>query len=376
MLKLPPFVICLFFGLSVSRVVAEEVPRIGDAHPTRPEYKLVWQDEFVDEKLDRKKWRPVDDTVIGQYGHGNGEAQAYVDAEGETFYVRDGQLTIIARHAPDAKYPLKDGKNGKFVREIDHQDFRSAKLETKGLASFTYGLVEARIKNPRDKSGKKTAVPVWPAFWMLPEPGSAPFWGYWDAQAAAKKWKWSYSSWPYSGEIDIMEMSGRATRLYHGGAVYHRSPKEWTVGNIGWYSHYRRYDGAIDPKQWIADQVLDGSLQPKDGEASYPDNFHVFGCEWTKDRIVFMFDHQEWGKGLDLAEQKKFGGRSVYRDYPFYLILNQAVGGKYFGVWGPRDKGPDKKGQNELYDFALFPQQMQVDWVRVYQKGGEKTEGE
>ena len=81
-----------------------------------------------------------------------------------------------------------------------------------------------------------------------------------------------------------------------------------------------------------------------------------------------MLDGEEWGPGLDLTKSDAFGGRKIYNDYPFYLILNLAIGGNYFGVWGPDNPGPDGEGKNELYDFDLFPQAMQVDWVRVYQQ--------
>ena len=81
-----------------------------------------------------------------------------------------------------------------------------------------------------------------------------------------------------------------------------------------------------------------------------------------------MLNHKEWGQGLDLTDTKKFGGRNIYNDYPFFLILNQAIGGKYFGVWGPNAPGPDKAGKNELYDYSLFPQSMQIDWIRVYRE--------
>ena len=81
-----------------------------------------------------------------------------------------------------------------------------------------------------------------------------------------------------------------------------------------------------------------------------------------------MLDGKEWGPGLNLKDKSKFGGKKMYQEYPFHLILNLAVGGNYFGVWGPNDPGPDKKNKNELYDFSLFPQTMQIDWVRVYKK--------
>lgn len=359
----------LFAGFCTQCLADDQRPGKGSAHPAEASYKLIWQDEFDGDKLDRSKWAPEDDTVIGKYGHGNGESQVYVDAEGETFYVKDGELTIVAIHAPGRKYPVKKEPNGPVLKEINKLPFRSAKLQTQGLASFTYGIFEARIRNPVDAAtGKKTAIPVWPAFWMMPEKETAPYSGYWDKGAATRKYEWAHSTWPYSGEIDIMEMSGRATRLYHGGAVYHKSNRNWTVGSMAWYSHYRRYDGVIDPKQWIANQVLDEALQPKPGEKSYPDDYHIFGCKWTKDKIIFMLNHKEWGQGLDLTDTKKFGGRNIYNDYPFFLILNQAIGGKYFGVWGPNAPGPDKAGKNELYDYSLFPQSMQIDWIRVYRE--------
>ena len=364
----------LFFllGALLPPLQAAEEPTPGDKHPLNPSYQLVWQDEFHGNQLDRKKWSAVDDPTLGKYGHGNGEAQAYLDAEGRTFQVREGLLTITAHHDPGATYPLRDKPSGKVTGTTAGQDFASAKLTTEKLHSFTYGIFEARIRNPLDAAGRHTAIPVWPAFWMLPEAATAPYDGYWDKAALDNKREWTRSTWPYSGEIDIMEMSGRATRLYHAGAVYHTSPRRWTVGHLGWYSHYRRYDGAINPKQWIADQKLDGSLQPKPGQKSYVSGFHVYGCKWTADRLIFTLDGREWGPGLDLRDPSKFGGRKIYRDYPFYLILNLAIGGNYFGVWGPHDPGPDRKGSNELYDFTRFPQSMQVDWVRVYQEKREK----
>ncbi len=357
----------LLLGALLLPLQAAEEPAPGEKHPLNPSFQLVWQYEFHGTRLDRKKWSAVDDPTLGKYGHGNGEAQAYLDAEGRTFQVREGLLTITAHHDPGATYPIRDKPSGKVTKTTAGQDFASAKLITEKLHSFTYGIFEARIRNPLDAGGRHTAIPVWPAFWMLPEAATAPYNGYWDKAALDNKREWARSTWPYSGEIDIMEMSGRATRLYHAGAVYHTSPRRWTVGHLGWYSHYRRYDGAINPKQWIADQKLDGSLQPKPGQKSYASGFHVYGCKWTADRLIFTLDGREWGPGLDLRDPSKFGGRKIYRDYPFYLILNLAIGGNYFGVWGPHDPGPDRKGRNELYDFKHFPQSMQVDWVRVYQ---------
>ena len=118
-------------------------PKIGSSHPIENSYRLVWHDEFIGNRLDRSKWAPVDDSKIGKYGHGNGEAQAYLDAEGDTFFVKNGMLNIRAQYAPSVKYPLRDTPNGKVKKMIEHQDFRSAKLTTENLHSFTYGIFEA-----------------------------------------------------------------------------------------------------------------------------------------------------------------------------------------------------------------------------------------
>ena len=88
----------------------------------------MWQDEFSGPRLDRKKWRAVDDPTIGRYGLGNGQSQACLDAEGGTFLVRGDRLIIVAHHAPGATYPLRDKPSGKIRKEIGHQDFKFAKV--------------------------------------------------------------------------------------------------------------------------------------------------------------------------------------------------------------------------------------------------------
>ena len=59
----------------------------------------------------------------------------------------------------------------------------SARMTTKGLQSFQYGRIEARIQIP-------AGAGVWPAFWMLGD----------DIGPAA---------WPACGELDIMENIGK-----------------------------------------------------------------------------------------------------------------------------------------------------------------------
>ena len=103
--------------------------------------------------------------------------------------------------------------------------------------------------------------------------------------------------------------------------------------DIGWYSHYRPpHDGAINPKQWIADQKLDSSAPAKAGREILCIRLPRLQLQMDEGPNYLHAAGKEWGQGLDLTNRAKFGGKKMYRDYPFYLILNLAIGGNYFGV--------------------------------------------
>jgi beta-glucanase (GH16 family) len=66
----------------------------------------------------------------------------------------------------------------------------SARLVTKDRVSFTYGLVQARIRLPRGRG-------LWPAFRMLGQ-------------------NIDQTGWPGCGEIDVVENFGRDPAVVHG----------------------------------------------------------------------------------------------------------------------------------------------------------------
>ena len=126
--------------------------------------------------------------------------------------------------------------------------------------------------------------------------------------------------WPECGEIDIMEHVG--------------FEKDSIFGTI----HTKAYNHMI------------GTQKGKKIFIDKPyDDFHVFSLEWTPDKIDFLLD----GVVYNHIENEHKTTAEWPFDQNFYLILNVAVGG---GLGG-------KKGIDE----SVFPQQMQVDYVRVYQ---------
>ncbi|HSE33653.1 MAG TPA: glycoside hydrolase family 16 protein [Pyrinomonadaceae bacterium] len=130
------------------------------------------------------------------------------------------------------------------------------------------------------------------------------------------------AGWPKCGEIDIMEYVGREPSKVFG-----------TLHGPG-------YSGA---------NGLSAIHTLSDGK-KLTDDFHIFAVEWEPNVIRFYIDRV-------LYKTRTPGdlpiGASWVFDRPFFLILNVAVGGSFPG-------NPDST--------TVFPQSMQVDYVRVYRR--------
>lgn len=130
-----------------------------------------------------------------------------------------------------------------------------------------------------------------------------------------------YGGWPHSGEIDIMEYVGFDPSKIH--------------INI----HNDTYNNSKKGSKGIWYEV-----------SNLHNKYHLYAMEWSPEKIDFFIDEV---KVFTFA--KEADNFSVWPfDRPFYLILNVAVG----GGWG---------GQQGI-DDSIFPQVMEVDYVRVYQK--------
>ncbi len=125
--------------------------------------------------------------------------------------------------------------------------------------------------------------------------------------------------WPQCGEIDIMELRGQEPNIING-----------TVHGPG-------YSGGAAITQSFA-LVND----------RFDADFHRYAIEWGKDYIDYFVDDTLYQR----ISPDDIPGEWVFDD-PFFIILNVAVGGTYVGF--PTSQTP-------------FPQQMTVDYVRVYQE--------
>ena len=145
---------------------------------------------------------------------------------------------------------------------------------------------------------------VWPAFWML---GS-------DISTVG---------WPKCGEIDIMENIGREPGMVHG--------------------------SLHGPSTTAPTSDLTAIFSLPAGQ-NFAGDFHLYAVEWEPNTIRFYVDTNLYATFTQA--QWPAGGVWVF-DHPFFLILNLAVGGDWPGP-------PDAA--------TVFPQQMVVDYVRVYTK--------
>ncbi len=147
---------------------------------------------------------------------------------------------------------------------------------------------------------------TWPAIWMLPTGRS-------------------YGGWPNSGEIDIMEHVGFDADVVHASV------------------HTSAYNHKIHTQKTAELKVPTSRTR-----------FNVYAIEWTPEEIRGFVNEQHY---FTFRNERLTNPTADYRqwpfDKPFHLLLNLAVG----GTWG---------GQQGV-DTAIWPQRLEIDYVRVYQ---------
>jgi beta-glucanase (GH16 family) len=147
---------------------------------------------------------------------------------------------------------------------------------------------------------------LWPAIWMLPSESI-------------------YGGWAASGEIDITEYLGNEPETVHG-----------TLHFGG---------------EWPANQNKGKSFTLDSGD--FHTAFHDFALEWEEGEMRWYVDgelYQTQGEGDWWSSGGSFPAPF---DQRFHLLINLAVGGNWPGE-------PDASTQ--------FPQELVIDYVRVYQQ--------
>jgi len=131
----------------------------------------------------------------------------------------------------------------------------------------------------------------------------------------------STAGWPACGEMDIMEYVGYQPNIVY--ATVHT-----TAGSGG--------------------SASGNSMTVTTCE----EEFHNYGVIWTENKLIFYVDSTDnvihvYSPAVKTAENWPF-------DQPGFFVLNLAVGGTWGGAQG--------------VDNSIFPQNLEIDYVRVYQE--------
>ena len=126
--------------------------------------------------------------------------------------------------------------------------------------------------------------------------------------------------WPECGEIDIMEYVGFQSDTTH--------------TNV----HTKYQSGTTD-------------FHVETPLTTAEEDFHIYGLTWTSSKLEFYLDDPNNITNTYAPSVKTIDNWPF--DQPFFMIMNFAVGGN----WG---------GKNGV-DDSIWPQEMVVDYVKVYQ---------
>ncbi len=268
---------------------------------------LVFEDNFDGNQLDSSKWE------LRPWGYGSfGDSQEYDTLDNAV--VSDGTLKIIAKRDTICRKAIFWLENNEILEDSlpNLRTFYYTSSNIWSKYAFGNGKFEARIKIPKGRG-------LWPAFWTF----------------SANPWN----------EIDIFE-------FYIDSSTQNLNPTQ------------------ISSRQHINVQYDDD----EDGESDkcgstnvgndFSQDFHVFSVvwenniiEWYVDDVLIRTDH----KYLTILGQVANCNIEAYHEYlknsifpvdPMNIIVNLAIQSNNFA--------PDNS--------TVFPNQMEIDWIRYYQR--------
>lgn len=300
-MKTPTILITALASLAVPAMAQTAQTGTGETDG----YRLVWQDLFDGDVLNRDRWN----IEVNGDGGGNHELQYYSDSPENVSVGDDGRgnscliLTAIRR-------------------DYNNKSFTSGRVNSKNLISFKHGKIEASIRLP------KTADGLWPAFWMMGN-------------------DYDQVGWPRCGETDILEM-GNADGIRNG-------------------TQDRYFNGAMHWGQgWPAASHAKASTK---NYSLQDDEYHLFTVIWDEDAVSMFVDLDVFPKQTpyfkmtipcDDPDNEWSPGNYFHKEN--FILFNVAVGGDFTGIHDPAAITAlnDENGQKAS---------MYINYIKIYQKG-------
>lgn len=210
------------------------------------EWKVVWQDDFNNAKLDTNKWTKISPNKA-DWGN-------YMTSDPICYDFEDGRILLKGIVNPDTTK--------------DKRPYLTGGIWSKGKFAFQYGKIEIHAK-------LESAEGAWPAMWMLAE---------------QKK----YGAYPRNGEIDIME------HLNFENIIYQTTHSYYTLDLGKKHNPMHHGTSKIDTKKyntfglaWYPDKLV-FSLNGVD-TFTYPRIEGVDKSQWPYDQPFFILIDQQLG---------------------------------------------------------------------------------
>jgi len=175
----------------------------------------------------------------------------------------------------------------------------------------TKGIFDFRYGKVEARVKSLDGEGFWPAFWLLPTGGS----------------------WPCDGEIDIMEQWGNNYLTNSSTGAAHLGDCPYSQ-SAHFYQSFSMYISS----------------------GSFADDFHTYSIIWTEDTIKWLVDENE----VFYITPDSYTSIPAQNYWPFnsnqwYLMINLAIS----------QSGPNAN--------TVLPNQMEIDYVRVYQENLTST---
>ena len=262
------------------------------------DYQLVWNEDFTEETLDRAVWN----IEVNGDGSGNNELQYYCEQG-----VSLGVEPTTGKHCLILTATKEEYKN---------RHCTSGRVNSKNNMTYTFGMIEARIKFPNTANG------LWPAFWQMGN-------------------NYDQVGWPKCGETDIIELGHQ---------------NAFSKGTQDRYFNGAMHVGAKWDAVW-------SDAQSVTWDYSVEDTFHIVTMVWTPNSIDMYMDRAKnpnpyFHAALEPNDDANYNRQLVFGK-PNFVIANLAVGGNFPGIFDI----------NKITALADGPRSVYIDWIRIWQRG-------
>lgn len=270
-------------------------------------YRLVWNDEFDGDWIDRTKW------CADGSGCWNADYKYTNDKEHWNVSNSVATLTMTKFDEPD--------ENGKLYLD-------ALSLVTDDTMNFQYGYLEMRAKVPFFGKGE------FPAFWLL------------SSKASLARQEKDFKVPSFRIEIGVFENFSSKNQLVPNLHKYENVPEKMRHSQLS----------GIDQGA-----SKNGTRTFRFDEGVNPNDWHTYGMLWTENILSFSIDG-DFYYTYDLSKPFGYDDNTDGFHQPVGIIISNQI---FSAGWCKENEWAASLGPA---DDSIFPLKYSIDYVRLYQR--------